>query len=85
MECKQTNIPLWNPTAFKTEFNVFLKRDYTREPYYGKDYTEQPKGPTQSCIWFEDRRKVQNFFCFWVMIIYKCKHNYLFGTFSLFF
>lgn len=30
-----------------------------------------PEGPTQSQVWFEDKGKVQNFFCFWVMLIYK--------------
>lgn len=38
-ECKtneQTKNPHRNPTAFKIEFDVFLKRDYTHEPYYRK-------------------------------------------------
>lgn len=71
MQNKQQKIPLWNPNAFKTELNVFLQRFYAWAELQEGMIQNNPEGSTQSHVWFEDRGKIQNFFCFWVMLIYK--------------
>lgn len=71
MQNKQKKILLWNPNAFKTELNVYLQRIYAWAQLQERMIQNNPEGPTQSQLWFEDRGKIQNFLCFWVMLIYK--------------